>query len=285
MIHRTPKFHLINPSTAFRRHYKTSSQWLPLQTLPNNTLDTFRAQAFDPAKPALLPRGTFVSLPAIDRWFVRQPNSPTSSLNHNYLDQHGSAIVPLELTSPPNFHRAEAPLSIFLEWTKSATFDIASRLYLAQAPLSALPSILQADLPTPNIVLEAGKGDIYDANLWMGIPPTYTPLHRDPNPNLFVQLAGRKLVRLMEPGLGDEVFRKVQRDLGREEKKAFRGEEMMGGEERRMLEEVVWGKRGEEGGFEAELERGDGVFIPNGWWHSIKGVGEGVTGSVNWWFR
>jgi len=68
----------------------------------------------------------------------------------------------------------------------------------------------------------------------------------------------------------------------------MRGEEMMQGRERSVLEEVVWGEAdGEAGeeGMEAELEAGDGMFVPLGWWHSIRGIGQGVTASVNWWFR
>ena len=62
---------------------------------------------------------------------------------------------------------------------------------------------------------------------------------------------------------------------------------MMQGEERRVLEKTVWGDEEVEGpdGWEAELESGDALFIPKGWWHSVKGVGEGINGSVNWWFR
>jgi ribosomal protein L16 Arg81 hydroxylase len=47
----------------------------------------------------------------------------------------------------------------------------------------------------------------------------------------------------------------------------------------------VWGDSvsadTEGSGYEAHLEAGDGLFIPKGWWHSIKGVGEGVTASVS----
>lgn len=60
---------------------------------------------------------------------------------------------------------------------------------------------------------------------------------------------------------------------------------MMQGEERRVLEEEVWDDRagvGKSGGWQAELEGGDGLFIPKGWWHSVKGVGDGMTGSVSW---
>ena len=121
--------------------------------------------------------------------------------------------------------------------------------------------------------------------------PTYTPLHRDPNPNLFVQLAGSKRVRLLEPAAGDAIYERVKLEVGQEGKegsKAFRGEEMMKGKESEVLEKAVWfGEQGDgvEGGFETEVRAGDGLFIPQGWWHSIKGIGKGVTGSVNWWFR
>lgn len=58
---------------------------------------------------------------------------------------------------------------------------------------------------------------------------------------------------------------------------------MMRGAEKKALEREVWGN-GSAGvaaeGFEAELGSGDGLFIPKGWWHSVKGIGEGMTGSV-----
>lgn len=76
---------------------------------------------------------------------------------------------------------------------------------------------------------------------------------------------------------------------------SIRGVEMMEGEERKMLEEAVWGDGGdhhnegerfwESEGWECEVRAGDALFIPKGWWHSIKGIGNGMTGSVNWWFR
>jgi hypothetical protein len=86
---------------------------------------------------------------------------------------------------------------------------------------------------------------------------------------------------------------------------SVRGEEMMVGEEGRLTEDVIWGNDGrmnaqekivrnnfvgpedtreddeELEGVEARLGPGDGLFIPKGWWHSIKGVGEGVNASVS----
>jgi len=186
--------------------------------------------------------------------------------------------------SPPGtFHRFNAPLSLFLEACTARRSSY--QLYIAQAQISDLPKELQDDLPTPRLVKEAGKGDVYDANIWMGIPPTYTPLHKDPNPNLFVQLASRKQVRLFRPVIGASIFRDVQMRIRQTSSPNFRGEEMMAGPEREVLDELVWGPSAIRDGLQAILGPGDALFIPKGWWHSIKSVGTDVTASVNWWFR
>lgn len=215
-------------------------------------------------------------------------------MNSAYLEAFGHVMVPLEFTRLPSsteqtgneFLRSKAPLSLFLEWTQKVEADTFDRLYLAQASFSDLPQAMVDDLPAPDIVTKAGKGDIYDTNLWIGVPPTYTPLHRDPNPNLFVQLAGHKTVRILEPEKGQEVFAHVQKTLGKSGSAAFRDEDMMKGQERKVLEDATWGDSQSlpvnmSLGYEVHLGSGDGLFIPNGWWHSIKGVGDGITGSVS----
>ena len=163
-------------------------------------------------------------------------------------------------------------------------------LYLAQQSLSDLPLTLQADLPTPAIlspsspfssvtttttdpspIAEASsnlRGDIYASSLWLSsaFPASQTPLHRDPNPNLHLQLCGKKIIRLFPPEIGNEIFEYVREqtavehvttakdddgrgsgnDIDRRSgsgstSAAFRGDEMMIGEERRLLDEIVWG--------------------------------------------
>lgn len=237
-----------------------------------------------------------------------------SSLDIEYLARFGSTVVPMELffhdatpaystlganspqapsasnqESVPPFQRLEAPLSHFLTLhqmqIRADPSTPSPQVYIAQAPLESLPQELQADLPTPELVLKAGQGDMYDSNIWLGAAPTYTPLHKDPNPNLFAQLAGRKLIRVFAPDVGRELFQEAAKVSGLQEG----SEEMMSGEGRQILEDVVWGQmmkqEGSKLGHEASLEPGDAVFVPKGWWHSIKGVGGGVVGSVNWWFR
>lgn len=245
--------------------------------------------------PTVLPRTGAPTIPAAQRWFLNLEDTNACELRNGYLDQFKDTQVPLELTSAVaaghvEFRRTHAPLSLFLNWIRDAPIDVKHRIYLAQCQLMDLPDQLRQDLPTPDVVLRAGKGDIYDANVWIGRAPTYTPLHRDPNPNLFYQLAGKKIVRMFPPDVGDAIYSQVRNELGGLPRSvSLRGEEMMAGAERIALEKRVWSESEEslanEGCQEALLEYGQALFIPLRWWHSIKGLGTGVTASVNWWFR
>ncbi|KAK6443411.1 hypothetical protein LTR95_000237 [Oleoguttula sp. CCFEE 5521] len=312
-------------SGSLHRRHATKDVQQHVPTLPNSNTETFRELAFTASTPYLLPRHYFAHIPAITKWFTA-PTRPddAASLNTRYLSRFGSTIVPLEITNEGNFTQIQQSLSFFLECVTASTSTFvpekpsryfsgfvpgaraikrteatndffsastltapAARVYLAQASLSDLPQALKNDVPTPELVLKAGKGDVYETSIWLGQAPTYTPLHRDPNPNLFVQLAGRKQVRLFPPLTGKAIFAYVQEQIGGDANATMRGEEMMQGAERRAFEAVVWDESSEYAGRAqcAELEAGDGLFIPKGWWHSVRGTGEGMTGSVNWWFR
>jgi Cupin-like domain len=278
----------------------------PLTLLQNESTGTFREFCLKPERPAVFPRACFRYLPACQDWFTKTSafnESSPQALNYDHWERYSDTIVPLELTRLPSSHndkdcdakgeedfeRFFAPLGLFLDWTRSGQRESA-HIYLAQCQLLDLPKSLSDDVPTPPLVSQAGKGDIYDTNLWIGIPPTYTPLHRDPNPNLFIQLAGRKQVRLNAPDAGMRIFSRVRMLLGQSvgyQAAALRGEEMMRGSERRLLEQAVWGDHTSpdgfeyEEGFDAVLEAGDGLFIPKGWWHSMQGAGGGITASVS----
>ncbi|KID92821.1 Transcription factor jumonji/aspartyl beta-hydroxylase [Metarhizium guizhouense ARSEF 977] len=192
-----------------------------------------------------------------------------------------------------SFFQLYAPLKLLIKAlefnaARDSTTTHPLHLYIAQSALPDLPQPLQDDLPAPEIVLRAGKGDIYASSIWLGTEPTYTPLHRDPNPNLFCQLYSQKVVRLLPPTIGDELFFHVQRQIRQHGNSRIRTTDMMQGHERKVLHDAVWGNETPlEELHEVELGAGDAVFIPEGWWHSVKSAGSdgGLNGSVNWWFR
>lgn len=263
------------------RPYSHISHFLPAKRLDGTFADVTSS---DVSEPTVFPR-QFLDLPAIKNWFspIEGPSNRgvCYQLNTLYLGRHGSLLVPLEYTryDPSGgdvdgrkavvaFESIHAPLSLLLSHMSSE--DYSQQLYLAQCSINDLPSDLQADLPFPELISRLGRGDIYASSIWMGRPPTTTPLHRDPNPNLFVQLVGKKIIRLMRPKQGRHLYDRLSTQMGHAH---LRGEEMMVGEERERLHDAVWNEREVNGvsasGVEAELEGGDGLYIPLGWWHAV----------------
>ncbi|ATY63970.1 Lysine-specific demethylase 8 [Cordyceps militaris] len=210
-------------------------------------------------------------------------------------DQILAGILHSTVTASPGnrFFQLFAPLKLLyraLEFNqlKKTHGGNTVELYIAQSLLADLPPALQQDLPTPALVLQAGKGDVYSSSIWLGTEPTYTPLHRDPNPNLFCQLYRQKTVRLLPPNLGEQLYLQVQVQLRLQGSSRIRGVEMMDGEERKVLHKAVWQPElPVDEMCEAKLDAGDALFIPEGWWHSVKSKGASgeLNGSVNWWFR
>lgn len=189
------------------------------------------------------------------------------------------------------FFQLYAPLRLL---TQAVEFNLNHQktpvqIYIAQSSLADLPQALQADLPPPELILQAGKGDIYASSIWLGTEPTFTPLHRDPNPNLFCQLQGTKAVRLLPPQIGEMLYFEVQAKIRQQGSSKIRtAEGMMQGLERRVLEDAIWGDEVDLAEMrEAKVDAGDALFIPKGWWHSIRSWGSAgaLNGSVNWWFR
>lgn len=269
-----------------RRSYCSSTRFRPIDVFASVTGGT---ENFDPLKPALF-KQQFLDIPAINKWFIPlEARSGYHALNLPYLQSFQETPVRLECISTDEsakrgFGVIEASLealfqNIMTPSRQNTSIDI--RAYLAQHALEDLPPQIQADIPTPAFISQVGRGDIYGSSLWMGKPPTQTPLHRDPNPNIFVQLAGKKVVRLMAPDLGARLYHRVKSNTG---SATMRGEEMMIGEERSKLEDAVWGNKEvfmDVRGTEAQLESGDGLYIPLGWWHAVNGIGDGVNASVS----
>ena len=231
--------------------------------------------------PAVLSRSELAPLSALS-WFsasaVTFPATPES------------IVVSLESHSPPPFERITAPLAFFEAYLRLRPPAAELDLYLAQEtpPAAFLPHL------TPPSFLASSR--ITQSSLWIGLAPTLSPLHQDPDSNVLYQLAGIKLVRLLDPVRGKAVLDQVR---GTDQGSRLRGEEMMSGEaggERDRLERVVWDNSHDHDGLlEAKIEPGEALFIPKGWWHAVRGVNPDdsnssesprpVTASVNWWFR
>ncbi|CDZ97736.1 Uncharacterized conserved protein, contains JmjC domain [Phaffia rhodozyma] len=157
--------------------------------------------------------------------------------------------------------------------------------YLAQHDLLAQIPDLKDDAPGTFVdrYLDIDKKEFWRSNIWIGPKGTFTPIHKDPYHNLFCQILGSKTFHLYPPttesaALYLSPFPQHQTSSIPVSSSHVPSEEypLFEGARKREIEVV--------------LKKGEVLFLPEGWWHSVEGEGEGeeCAGgriSLNYWFR
>ncbi|KAK9487196.1 hypothetical protein V1527DRAFT_511461 [Lipomyces starkeyi] len=233
-------------------------------------------------------RGTFSNFPALSKWITPSSvNESNARLNLPYFlslidasgkdplvdvesgrfnhNSHSRPSTPTSPDGPHGFFRTQIPLSLFLRLQSMTDVpkDYAN-LYLAQTPLlSCLPALSEDCLPKPEYLPDTSH--IYGSSAWIG-KNTFTPRHFDPNENLYVMVGGKKKVVLWEPSfvVGD----------GKGKRRGGLSNDNFSPP---ASGETPWDI--------VVINAGDGLYIPERWWHEVESLGTGVAASVNWWFR
>jgi hypothetical protein len=105
-----------------------------------------------------------------------------------------------------------------------------------------------------------------------------TPAHYDEQQNLLAQLCGRKRVVLWAASDARSLFPFPLRHAhDRQSRLDLDGEGGVG------ADDVRFGRFAAAPAFEALLEPGDALFIPQYWWHRVENLDDGCV-SVNFWF-
>ena len=184
----------------------------------------------------------------------------------------GQRRIPVEIPRVRNVFGDPAGDGVQYEWTSVDAFldralappSGASR-YLAQLDLAKTFPELLADLPRP-----ACLDWVYceKTALWIGPGHQVTPLHYDIYDNLVFMLEGRKTWTLISPEHGAHVYPRAfpayyysQVDVEAPDLESY--------PDFAHAKPIV-----------VELERGDALFVPGGWWHHVRG-GPGLNIAVN----
>ncbi len=162
------------------------------------------------------------------------------------------AVVDVGLPDPTAMSLADA-VDAMLDPAAPPTLYIQSHNRALAGPLAALVPEL-APLP-PFLDERAGAS----ANLWMGPRGTLTPLHHDTTHVYFCQLAGRKRYDLIAPWEADALCAPIVDTCD--------SQYDPDGDGRARVHRV-------------DLEPGEALFIPVGWWHRVSAVTPSISVSL-----
>lgn len=139
----------------------------------------------------------------------------------------------------------QLPLSVFLEQLLGTPASPAA-LYLKEFPLSQLAAELPAQLNQQQYL----TGQRYFSSAWIGGGATSTGTHFDIFDNLLFQVQGRKILRLAPPATVARANYSRKYDFCAR----------IANIQLSVLENA----------HEVELQGGDMLYIPRGWWHQVE---------------
>lgn len=218
--------------------------------------DDFLDSYYSLSRPVVL-EGALADWPAVRRW------------TPDYLAQKvGDAPVELQgdRGDSPDFelykdrHKRRMPFDRFIARIEEAGFgnDAYITAYNSGANRAALAP-LRTDLDTLDRYLTPGEG-----MMWIGPMGTFTPLHFDLTNNLIAQVVGSKRIVMLPPSETPRLYNN---------KHVFSAVHDVTDDE--MLKKYPLARDAET--FEVELEAGDALLVPIGWWHQVTALDFSVT--------
>ncbi len=186
----------------------------------------------------------------------------------------GGRRIPVEVPHRGNIFGDPEGDGVQYEWTRVDTFldrivakPAGASRYLAQLDLAKTFPELLADLPRP-ACLEWVYCD--KTALWIGPGDQVTPLHYDAYDNLVFMMEGRKTWTLVSPDATDNVYPRgfpayyySQVDVEHPDLERFPA-------------------FADANPIVVELNRGDALFVPGGWWHHVRGHGLNIAVNTMW---
>lgn len=233
---------------------------LPRYELPS--LDAFARECFQPRAPAVL-LGVLDGWPALTRWRDL----------HYLIDVAGERTVPVEVGAhylADGWNQQLMPLERFLRTCIHAADSADSRGYLAQHDVFEQAPALRRDFTAPDYVC-LGGGELRACNAWLGPAGTVTPLHTDPHHNLLCQVVGVKHARLYAPQHGAALYPHAAPPFTNSSRvNAF------------APDDVRFPRFAGAPFVDVDLQPGEVLYIPPGWWHTL--VARTSSFSVSFWW-
>ena len=224
------------------------------------SLEEFVERHLKPGIPCLM-KGLAAEWPAVAKW-----------RNVDYLAEiMANRTVPIEL-GPHYMHEEFSqqlmPFMAFLRKHVLGSSDTVG--YLAQTELLKQVPNLMRDFLIPDYCAMGETKGSPTINVWLGPAGTTSPLHTDPQENIFVQICGSKVVLLHS---------------STENHCLYPTDGLMNNTSQvdaEMPDYNQFPEYANAAGAKVIVEAGDGLFIPKGTWHYVRGLEP--SWSLSFWF-
>ncbi|WWD17183.1 hypothetical protein CI109_101621 [Kwoniella shandongensis] len=209
-----------------------------------------------------------------------------------------------------DWQRVWMPFGLFLDAfilnliPSSSSPSLLPLAYLAQSDiLDTSPSLLETIPALPHFLVGKEKS-LYRRTLWLGPRGSWTPFHKDPYHGIYSQIIGKKTFHILPPEARhhldisalprhtntSQIPLPVSRIFSPTSLSPFSSKDDLD-DLSDLPPDTVASTRVElerafelPGACQVDVNAGESVLIPEGWWHAAEGV-EGAGVGVNAWFR
>lgn len=208
------------------------------------------------SRPVVL-EGALESWPAVAKW---TPGYMAEKVGSAEIEYQGGRTSNPDFEMTKDRHKQKMPFDRFIAEIEQSGYgnDLYITAYNSATNRAALAP-LEADLSYLDAYLTREHG-----MMWIGPMGTFTPLHFDLTNNLIAQVRGSKRLVLLPPSETQRLYN---------HKHVFSAVHDITDEER--LSRFPLARDAQV--FEVDLEPGDAIFVPIGWWHQVTSLDFSVT--------